>query len=395
MPCSSHFKVLILAFVALVRGGAAFPRQGLGSSQDLDRSLGSGLQRRTLQSHGCRTLTDHRRAVTTIPSTFDHNRGVEHDRCSGLRRDGDPHGPDPALGQIHGVHLPGSIGQMGRIARNFAACARRLEGRAERSLAGNSEKSSRNTRMAALAGPVRPGSMVTSAMASLVWIWTKAASGGTGVLVLWAWPLGDMVPSAPTNSNAHKPEPVSARLLRRKAAQRAGCGQSRRQMEPVGGSDADHGDEQSDLEQHQPAVIGRHQIARPAQQVPAIDDAARQQRADARHPEQRKSPGGGDRIAVPRPDRRTWRARASSMASAGRAPTQAPAASRCTMSDARWMSAGGAGCRPGMADQRDEARAGRRLRPIAAGAPPATASARRAGPRAPVVRSKPSRSGYR
>ena len=33
-----------------------------------------------------------------------------------------------------------------------------------------------------------------------------------------------------------------------------------------------------------------------------------------------------------------WRARANSRANAGRPPNQAPAASRCTMSDARWMS---------------------------------------------------------
>src|SRR6185437_332005 len=51
-PCSLHFKVLILAFITLGARWQRIPRRRLGSSQDLDRSLGFGLQRRTLQFRG-------------------------------------------------------------------------------------------------------------------------------------------------------------------------------------------------------------------------------------------------------------------------------------------------------------------------------------------------------
>jgi hypothetical protein len=85
---------------------AAFPRQGLGSSQDLDRTLEPAFLRLpSLHSHGCMTLTDRRPAVTTIPSLADLDGGVEHDCCTALGRDD---------------LLPGSIGQMGRYAGDSA-----------------------------------------------------------------------------------------------------------------------------------------------------------------------------------------------------------------------------------------------------------------------------------
>src|ERR1019366_3877242 len=107
---------------------AAFPRQRLGSSQDLDRTLEPAfLLLPSLHSHGCITLTDHRPTVTTIPSSADLDGGVEHDCCTALSRDDDPHGPDPGPGQVEAVHLPGSIGQMGRDAGGSATPGRGVE----------------------------------------------------------------------------------------------------------------------------------------------------------------------------------------------------------------------------------------------------------------------------
>jgi len=45
----------------------------------LGPQLGTGLYRRTLQSHGWFRLTDRRRAVTTIRSAVDHDRGAAPD----------------------------------------------------------------------------------------------------------------------------------------------------------------------------------------------------------------------------------------------------------------------------------------------------------------------------
>ena len=86
---------------------AAFPRQGLGSSQDLDRTLEPAFLRLpSLHSHGCMTLTDRRPAVTTIPSLADLDGGVEHDCCTALGRDDDPPGSIGKWAATRAIPLP-------------------------------------------------------------------------------------------------------------------------------------------------------------------------------------------------------------------------------------------------------------------------------------------------
>ena len=66
-----------------------------------------------------------------------------------------------------------------------------------------------------------------------------------------------------TDKQQHaKSEAGFSQAVALQGAQRAGRRQPRREVEPVGGGDPNHGEEQADLEQHQPAVVGRHQVAR-------------------------------------------------------------------------------------------------------------------------------------
>ena len=108
-----------------------------------------------------------------------YDRCVKHDwffARGGRNKDFD--GPISSLRQINSINLPRSIGLAdcclvnGQWARVWW-----VELNAT-SLVGNSEKSSRSTRIRTLTCPTRPGSTITSAMASGAWMCTKAASGG-------------------------------------------------------------------------------------------------------------------------------------------------------------------------------------------------------------------------
>ena len=142
-----------------------------------------------------------------------------------------------------------------------------------------------------------------------------------------------MVPSAPTNRNTQRPSPISAKLFRCKRTHGGGGRELRRQVKTVDGCDADHGGEQADLEQHQPPVIGGDEVARAGQQVPTVDAPVASRvptRGDAERGKAAGRSGGGARAMSPLagPD-------AAAASAPAAPPIQAPAATRCRISDGK------------------------------------------------------------
>ncbi len=117
----------------------------------------------TRSSKACQHFCDN--------SAFDHDRSVEQDRLSWLRSNGDLHRPDSRLGNGNSADLPQSrpraLWHSVRVPGGSAAAVRD-EGAPP--LPGKRERSSRITRIATWTDPGRPGSMVTSAMASGAWM---------------------------------------------------------------------------------------------------------------------------------------------------------------------------------------------------------------------------------
>ena len=129
---------------------------------------------------------------------------------------------------------------------------------------------------------------------------------------------------------------VAAQLPQRVAA-RGDAGllqEPRRQLQAVDGGNRHHRQEQRDLDQEQPAVIGVQQRRHAAGEIIGVDDSGRQERADADDAEDGKS----RRRRARHCERRVVRTggAAKSTMSGTSAPTQAAAAMRCSTSAAGW-----------------------------------------------------------
>src|SRR6185437_5332121 len=166
-PCSLHFKALILAFITLGARRQRIPRRGLGSPKTW--TAASGLA----YSAELSNLAEIERYPTAAPLS---SRFCQRSITIGASRT--MGGPVAGAIVTRAVQTPGWDRVMlfncqvpsGKWAalRAISSPVPRASSVSRTSLAGNSEKSSRKTRIMALACPARPGSIVTSAMASLV-----------------------------------------------------------------------------------------------------------------------------------------------------------------------------------------------------------------------------------
>ncbi len=146
-----------------------------------------------------------------VTSALDNDWGIEHDRPALTWLNNYSRRPDAGMCDCHALNQPRSVGLF--YGRPFERWPPAVGGSSARrtSFAGNSERSSRDTRIMTSVRPARPGSMVTSAIASAVWMCTKAASGGMPTEAACTCAAGGSVPRMPTNSSTQSPRQISAK----------------------------------------------------------------------------------------------------------------------------------------------------------------------------------------
>ena len=181
------------------------------------------------------------------------------------------------------------------------------------------------------------------------------------------------------------------------ALERAQCRrlrQPRRQVKTVHGGNGDHGDKQADLEANQPPIVGRHEIAGTAQQIPAVDETACQYSPDAEDADNREAAGHSNCKIVPSRLRPAARLRKQQDE---RRQAAEPCAGRKQMhhvGDEVEVS-GHSRRRPGMADQCGQGDQGHRCGKLKTLRRRPRASIGRAAARARAACTTPARSAYR